>query len=57
MVTGLKHFKEDYPMTTYYVLYLGTKTLYLSNNVIAMPFVEKKDGNLRQGLDALTFCD
>lgn len=40
MLTGLKHFKEDYPMAKCIVLYLGAKTLYLANDIIAMPFVE-----------------
>ena len=40
MLTGLKHFTEDYPMANCYVFYLGTQTLYLANNIIAMPFVE-----------------
>jgi predicted AAA+ superfamily ATPase len=39
-LTGLKHFKEDYPMATCYVLYLGSKTLYLADGIIALPFVE-----------------
>lgn len=40
MLTGLKHFKEDYAMAQCFVLYLGDKTLYLADNIIAMPFVE-----------------
>lgn len=40
MLIGLKHFKEDYAMAKCFVLYLGSKTLYLSNEIIAMPFVE-----------------
>lgn len=40
MLTGLKHFKEDYPMAKCFILYLGTKTLYLSGEITAVPFVE-----------------
>ena|SRR3990167_4144831 len=40
MLTGLKHFKEDYPMAHCYVLYLGSQTLYLANDIIALPFTE-----------------
>ncbi len=40
MLTGLKHFKQDYPMAKCYILYLGQQTLYLSDNIIAMPFSE-----------------
>ena len=40
MLTGLKHFKEDYPMAQCIVLYLGVQTLYLAGDIIAMPFVE-----------------
>lgn len=40
MLTGLKHFKEDYPMAKCFVLYLGTKTLYLSDDITAVPFSE-----------------
>lgn len=40
MLTGLKHFKQDYPMAKCYVLYLGTQTQYLDDDIIALPFVE-----------------
>lgn len=40
MLTGLKHFKEDYPMAKGYLLYLGQQKLYLSNDIVAIPFVE-----------------
>lgn len=40
MLTGLKHFKEDYPMAKCIVLYLGTQTLYLNGGIVAMPFVD-----------------
>jgi predicted AAA+ superfamily ATPase len=40
MLTGLKHFKEDYPMAKCFLLYLGEKTLYLSDEIIAIPFTE-----------------
>lgn len=40
MLTGLKHFQQDYPMATCYLLYLGAQTLYLADNIIAMPFTE-----------------
>jgi len=40
MLKGLKHFKEDYPMATCYLFYLGQDILYLSDNIIAFPFVE-----------------
>lgn len=39
MLTGLKHFKKDYPMAKCYLLYLGEKTLYLSDEIIAIPFM------------------
>lgn len=38
MLTGLKHFKQDYPIAKCYILYLGEQTLYLPNEIIAMPF-------------------
>lgn len=38
MLRGLKQFKEDYPMSKNYLLYLGKETLYLENNIIALPF-------------------
>ncbi|MCX7124999.1 MAG: DUF4143 domain-containing protein, partial [Gammaproteobacteria bacterium] len=40
MLTGLKHFKEDYPMAQCIVLYLGSHTLSLTNNILALPFAE-----------------
>ncbi len=40
MLTGLKHFKQDYPMAKCYILYLGSQTLHLSDNITAIPFVE-----------------
>lgn len=40
MLTGLKHFTEDYPMTKCFVLYLGEHVLYLENDITALPFVE-----------------
>ncbi|OGT50929.1 MAG: ATPase [Gammaproteobacteria bacterium RIFCSPHIGHO2_12_FULL_41_15] len=40
MLTGLKHFKQDYPMAQCYILYMGTQRLYLSDNIIAIPFTE-----------------
>lgn len=40
MLRGLQHFKQDYPMAQLYIFYLGKETLYLANDIIAMPFVE-----------------
>lgn len=40
MLTGLKHFKQDYPMAKCYLLYLGQQTLYLPDDITAMPFAE-----------------
>lgn len=40
MLTGLKHFQQDYPIARGYILYMGSQTLYLSNGIIAMPFKE-----------------
>lgn len=40
MLRGLRHFKEDYPMAQLYIIYLGQETLYLSDGIIALPFVE-----------------
>ncbi|MCD8542756.1 MAG: DUF4143 domain-containing protein, partial [Gammaproteobacteria bacterium] len=40
MTTGLKRFKEDYPMAKCYLLYLGQQTLYLPNEIIVMPFAQ-----------------
>lgn len=40
MLIGLKHFKEDYSMAQCVLLYLGTETRYLSDDIIAMPFVD-----------------
>src|SRR3990167_1663397 len=36
MLTGLKHFKEDYPMAKCILLYLGSETKYLPNDIVAM---------------------
>lgn len=41
MLTGLKHFKQDYPMAMLYILYLGTQTLYLADGITAIPFAER----------------
>ncbi|HLD84770.1 MAG TPA: ATP-binding protein [Coxiellaceae bacterium] len=38
MLIGLKHFKIDYPMAKCFVLYLGEHTLYLQDDITAMPF-------------------
>lgn len=38
MLTGLIKFKEDYPQAKLYFLYLGNETLYLENDIIALPF-------------------
>lgn len=38
MLTGLKHFKEDYSTAKCFVLYLGEKTLYLKDEITAVPF-------------------
>lgn len=40
MLRGLRSFKEDYPMAQLYILYLGAETLYLSDGITALPFVE-----------------
>src|SRR3990167_1039310 len=40
MLTGLKHFKQDYPMAKCFILYLGSQALYLNNEITALPFVE-----------------
>lgn len=40
MLTGLKHFKEDYPMTTLYIIYMGREVLYLTDEIIALPIEE-----------------
>ncbi len=40
MLHGLHHFKADYPVAETYILYLGNETLYLSEGIIALPFVE-----------------
>ncbi len=40
MLTGLKHFKQDYPMAKCYILYLGTQTLHLADGITAVPFTE-----------------
>ena len=38
MLIGLKHFKIDYQMAKCFVLYLGEHTLYLQDDITAMPF-------------------
>lgn len=40
MLRGLSQFKEDYPFAKLYILYLGQETLYLQNDIVALPFVE-----------------
>jgi len=40
MLHGLRHFKEDYPMTKLYMLYLGKDKLYLPDGITVLPFVE-----------------
>ena len=59
MLTGLKHFKQDYPMAKCYLLYLGDKKLYFDDNIVAMPFVDTlhvldkllvNEGNKKQGI-------
>ena len=40
MLHGLRQFGEDYSMATLYICYLGTETLYLDNNITAIPFVD-----------------
>ena len=40
MLTGLKHFKQDYPMAKCYVLYMGEQTLHLPDGITAIPFVD-----------------
>jgi predicted AAA+ superfamily ATPase len=39
-LTGLKHFKEDYPIAKCFILYLGEETLYFSDDIVALPFTE-----------------
>jgi uncharacterized protein len=38
MLTGLKHFKQDYPMAQCYLLHMGEKILYLPDKIKALPF-------------------
>lgn len=38
MLTGLKHFKADYPMAKCYLIYMGSQTRYLADGIIALPF-------------------
>lgn len=40
MLRGLRHFKEDYPMATLYIIYLGKERLYLADGITAIPFEE-----------------
>lgn len=40
MLRGLSNFKEDYPIAQLYILYLGSETLYLKDNIIALPFTQ-----------------
>lgn len=40
MLTGLKHFKMDYPMAECSILYLGEQALYLENGITILPFTE-----------------
>lgn len=40
MMRGLHHFKEDYEIAQLFILYTGNETLYLSDNITALPFVE-----------------
>lgn len=37
MLTGLREFQYDYPVSKCYLLYLGDKTLYLDGNIIVYP--------------------
>lgn len=39
MLNGLLKFKEDYPIAKLYVLYMGDETLYLKDDIVALPFV------------------
>ncbi len=40
MLRGLQLFKEDYPFAQLYIIYLGSETLYLQDNITALPFIE-----------------
>lgn len=40
MLTGIKHFKADYPMAKGVVLYLGDKVRYFDDDIIAYPFTQ-----------------
>lgn len=40
MLTGLRHFKEDYPMAKCVLLYLGEQTRYLEDGTLIIPFVK-----------------
>jgi predicted AAA+ superfamily ATPase len=40
MLTGLMKFKEDYPLAELYFVYQGNDTLYLENNITALPLVK-----------------
>ena len=37
MLRGLKHFKQDYPIATLYIVYLGQDILYLADGITALP--------------------
>lgn len=39
-LTGLQHFKQDYPMAQCYILYLGSERLHFPDSITAIPFVE-----------------
>ena len=39
MLRGLRNFKQDYPIAKLYILYLGNNTLYLPDEIVALPFV------------------
>ena len=40
MLNGLRHFKQDYPIAKLYIIYLGHETLYLADDIIAIPFTK-----------------
>ena len=40
MLSGLKHFKQDYPMAILYIVYLGHETRYLTDGIIALPLAD-----------------
>jgi len=55
MLMGLRHFKKDYPMAKCFILYMGNETLYLQDNITAMPFSEAvvKLDKILQGVSRL----